>query len=125
MNNMNTPLRVLLADDEPHIRAMIAALLRQMGLQVSGEAANGAIALALFRQNPPDLLLLDVNMPVMTGIDTLRELIAEFPLARVIMLTSMADLHTVEECLHLGAFNFIRKDCPLPEIQAAIQEALT
>ena len=117
--------RILLADDEPHIRAMLSSLVEEMGCDVAGEAMNGAAAVKLYRDILPDLLLLDINMPIKTGESALRDIMAEFPAARIIMLTSMADLQIVEACLLAGAFNYIRKDCPLAEIRTAISEALT
>lgn len=115
---------VLLADDELHIRMMLSTLLRNMGLDVVGEAVNGEDAVRRYRETKPDLLLMDINMPVKTGEEALREIVGEFPEARVILLTSMADLKTVETCLEAGAFNYIRKDSPLEKIQEAVREAL-
>lgn len=116
--------RVLLADDEFHIRLMISSSLKAIGVAVVGEAKNGEEAIRLFRELQPDLMLLDINMPIKTGEEALRDIVAEFPQARIIMLTSMADAHTVETCLDAGAVNFIRKDCPLDEIKTAVMEAL-
>ena len=115
---------VLVADDELHIRVVITTLLRNMGLEVAGEAVNGQEAVRQYRELRPDLLLMDINMPVQTGDEALREIMAEFPEARVILLTSMADADTVEAALEAGAFNYIRKDSPLEEIRAAVREAL-
>ena len=120
---MPRPHSIVLADDEAHIRLMLTTLVREMGLEILGEATNGVGAVKLFRETMPDLMLLDINMPIKTGEWALREIKKEFPEARVIMLTSMSDMATVEECLRNGAFNFIRKDCPLNEIRAAILEA--
>ena len=121
---MTRPHTILLADDESHVRLMLATLAKEMGLEIVGEASNGAGAVKLFREKLPDLMLLDVNMPIKTGDRALPEIIKEFPTARIIMLTSMSDMMTVEECLRNGAFNYIRKDSPLEEIKAAILEAL-
>jgi two-component system, chemotaxis family, chemotaxis protein CheY len=115
---------VLVADDELHIRVMLSTLLQRMGVEVVGEAVNGEDAIRRYRETQPDLLLMDINMPVKTGEEALSEIMAEFPQARVILLTSMADLKTVESCLEAGAFNYMRKDSPLEEIQDAIREAL-
>lgn len=121
---MSDAKKILLADDEWHLRLMISTLIKEMGLIVVGEAANGEEAIALFRETRPDLVLMDVNMPIKTGDEALREILVEFPDARVIMLTSVADMETVEACLDAGAFNYIRKDCPLDEIRVAVTEAL-
>lgn len=116
--------KILVADDEFHMRMMISSLIKTMNIEVAGEAMNGAEAVSMYRKTMPDLTLLDINMPVKTGEEALREIMAEFPDARVIMLTSVADMQTVEACLNAGARNFIRKDSPLSEIKEAILQEL-
>jgi len=116
--------RVLLADDEFHMRAFIAALLKKIDCEVVGQATNGAEAVALYREKKPDLLLLDVNMPVKTGLEALQEICAEFPNARIVMLTSVVDEQQVAQCIAAGASNYIRKDSPVAAIQAMISETL-
>lgn len=116
--------KVLVADDEWHLRMMLTNLLGDMNLEVAGEATNGQHMLELYRSEKPDLVLLDVNMPVLTGAEALVQLMQEFPDARVLMLTSVADIETVEACLDAGAFDYIRKDCEMDRIREAITEAL-
>ena len=103
---------VLIVDDEPHIRKYIGLILRKFGNPTIVEAANGEEAIALFPQHNPDLVLLDVNMPMMDGLQCLERLHAEHPDALVVMLTSLATRNVVERCLELGAVNFVRKDTP-------------
>ena len=103
---------VLIVDDEPHIRKYIGLILRKFGNPTIVEAANGEEATALFPQHNPDLVLLDVNMPMMDGLQCLERLHAEHPDALVVMLTSLATRNVVERCLELGAVNFVRKDTP-------------
>ncbi|HTL27045.1 MAG TPA: response regulator, partial [Burkholderiales bacterium] len=67
-------VRVLLADDESHVRLFVKTVVSSMGCQVVGEATNGKEALELFDQTSPDLVLLDINMPVMDGIAALKAL---------------------------------------------------
>lgn len=114
--------RVLIADDELHIRTMVKAVMKTMNAEVVGEAVNGQEAVTLFENVQPDLTLLDINMPVKTGEEALKEIIKKNPNAFVIMLTSLSDLKTVEKCLELGASNFIRKDTPISEIKKIIKE---
>ncbi len=114
---------VLVADDEVHIRMVLTTVLKGMGIEAV-EAGNGQAAVEKFRELRPDLVLMDVNMPVKTGDEALKEIMKEAPTARVVMLTSMADMTTVDACLRAGAFNYLRKDSPLDEIRAAVQEAL-
>ena len=116
--------RILLADDEFHMRAFIAALLKKIDCEVVGQATNGAEAIALYREKKPDLLLLDINMPVKTGMEALADVRAEFPDAKVIMLTSVVDEQNVVQCVEAGAAGYIRKDSPVAEIQATITEIL-
>lgn len=117
-------IRVILADDEFHLRAFIAALLKKMNYTVVAQATNGQEAVALYRQHKPDLIMLDINMPVKNGEEALKEIRAEFPAARVIMLTSVVDEQQVASCLAAGAANYIRKDSPAAEIQALIAATL-
>lgn len=116
--------RVMLADDEAHARLLIKAVLRATDCDVVAEATNGDEAVALYRRHRPDLLLMDLNMPVRTGEEALRTILTEFPGARVIVLSSMTDRESVETCLELGAVNYLRKDTPHDEIRAAVNEAL-
>jgi len=98
------------------------AVVKTMGYELVGEAANGMEAVDRFRSLRPDITLLDINMPVKTGLEALKEIMAMDPSACVVMLTSLSDRETIEECLTLGASNYIRKDTPLPQIKALIAE---
>ncbi len=95
-----------------------------MNCEVVGQACNGNEAVGMFRDKKPDLLLMDINMPLKTGEEALKEIRAEFPEARVIMLTSVIEAATVENCIEQGALNYIRKDSPVNEIKTIITEAL-
>lgn len=116
--------RVMIADDEKHIRLLLRAMVGQLECEVVGEAGDGQEAVAMYRSLKPDLLLLDVNMPRQTGDEALEEILGEFPEAAVIMLTSVFDRETVGRCLSLGAVNYIRKDTPLPEMKRLVRETL-
>jgi two-component system, chemotaxis family, chemotaxis protein CheY len=114
--------RILLADDELHIRKMMGAVIKSMGFDVVAEAANGNEAVELFFKEKPDIALLDINMPIKTGTEALKEIIAASPDACVIMLTSVSDLETVQEVINLGAAQYIRKDMQLFEIKKIVAE---
>ncbi|MFO1419206.1 MAG: response regulator [Methylotetracoccus sp.] len=114
--------RVLIAEDELHSRLLLKTILTSMNCEVVGEARTGAEAVEMYRQLKPHMLLLDVNMPRMTGDEALREIRKEFPLAFVILITSVADQEVVERCLELGAAHYIRKDTPIAEIKTTIKE---
>jgi len=116
-------IKALLVDDEPHVRLTMKGLLSKTGIEVIGEAMDGEEAVALYRSLRPDLMLLDIVMPFKTGEEVLREVMAEFPRARIIMLSSVAEAQSVSECLMFGAIGYIRKDSDIEEIRQAIDEA--
>lgn len=120
----NARPKVLVADDEMVMRMFILAILAKMNCEVVGQASNGNEAVHMFREKKPDLLLMDINMPQKTGEEALREIRAEFPEARVIMLTSVVESATVEHCLAEGAVGYIRKDSSVDEIKAIISDTL-
>jgi CheY-like chemotaxis protein len=115
---------ILLVDDEAHIRKFISLLLRHLGVSRIMEAPNGAEALEVYKRESPDLVMLDVNMPIMDGIETLRALKALNPDAVVVMLTSLANRQTIDEAVALGAANYIRKDAPPEEIGRALADTI-
>jgi len=121
---MNFSGSIMLVDDEAHIRKFISLLLRHLGIDRIIEASNGSLALELYKKEQPDLVMLDVNMPVMDGLETLRALKAINPDCVVIMLTSLANRQTIDQAAALGAANYIRKDAPPEEIGRALSETI-
>lgn len=115
---------ILLVDDEAHIRKFISLVLKQFSIPKLLEASNGEEAIALYKEHKPDLVLLDVNMPKLGGLETLKCLHELDPECAVIMLTSLATRQTIEEASELGALNYIRKDTPKEEIAKALQETI-
>ena len=116
--------KILLIDDEPHIRKYLALIARGLGAPVIIEAGNGLDALAKYQQESPQLVLLDVNMPGMDGLEILAAILAQDPKALVVMMTSLVNRQTVEECLKLGATSYIRKDTPKEAILAELSEVI-
>jgi len=121
---MNFKGSILLVDDETHIRKYVALILKQLGATSIVEATNGQEAIDLFQQKKPDVVLLDISMPLMNGLETLKRLKAIDPEGVFIMLTSMVNRQSIDEALALGAANYIRKDNPKEEIAQAIRETL-
>lgn len=119
----NPTSRILIADDENHIRLLLKAVIRLAGLDLVAQATNGQEAVDLYREKRPDLVLLDLNMPSKNGDEALEEILHEFPDARIIMLTSVTDSVTVAHCLKLGAYGYLRKDTHVEQIQEAIRQA--
>jgi len=116
-------VRVLLADDEAHVRLFIKTVVTSLGFEVVAEAANGQLAVAQFERTKPDLVLLDINMPVMDCMTALQELRQRSPDVAIVMLTSLASLEVVEKCLEAGADYHLRKDLPVAELKEEILEA--
>jgi two-component system chemotaxis response regulator CheY len=121
---MNFTGTILLVDDEPHIRKFVSLILRQLGTPVLFEAGNGEEALAIYQRENPDLVLLDISMPLMDGLETLKKIRELDPEAVVIMLTSLVNRQSIEEALAHGAVNYIRKDTPKEKISQALGETI-
>lgn len=120
----SNPATVLLVDDEKHVRHFARALLTPLNWQIVGEAANGEEAVAFYKARRPDVVLLDLNMPVKDGRTALRE-IREFDRqARVVILSSMCDLETIQSVRDLGAIGYLRKDTPVDELRALLDAVL-
>ncbi len=121
----NTPKkRVVLVDDDEDLRMVMKTAINSMHCEVVGEGANGEDALRLYQQHRPDLLLLDVMMPGISGTEALSRIKGQFPDAFVIMLTASGDLETVKECIRKGAARYILKDTSVARIRVMVGEAL-
>jgi len=116
--------RVVLVDDDEVIRSVMRTAVNSMNCEVVGEGATGEAAVQLYRERRPDLLMLDVAMSGMSGIQALSEIKREFPNAFVIMLTASGDLETVQQCIQAGAVRYILKDTSVARIRVMIGEAL-
>ena len=115
-------IRVLLVDDHRLVRASLRSVLDGAdGLEVAGEAANGEDALALARTATPDVVLMDVNMPGIGGLEATRKLRAAAPDARVIALTAHRADPYPAQMLDAGAAGYLTKDCDPDELIAAIR----
>jgi two-component system NarL family response regulator len=115
-------IRILLVDDHPTLRMGLANVLGcERDFTIVAQADDGPTALALWRQHRPDIMLLDVSLPGMDGIETLEKLRAESPEARVLMLTSSEAAEDVRHALRAGALGYITKEVRRPELIAAIR----
>src|SRR5205823_10460907 len=100
--NKTRKIRALVADDEPHVRKLIAAMLRSLGAEVVAEAADGEQAVDLFTELRPDLVVLDINMPRMRGDEALTRIRRIEPGALAVMMTAQDTMDTVHDCLDRG-----------------------
>ena len=116
------PIRVLLADDQALMRTGFRMILdAQEDLEVVGEAIDGADAVRQFERLAPDVVVMDVRMPTMDGIEATRRLTALDPPARVLILTTFDLDEYVYEALRAGASGFLLKDRPPEELVAAVR----
>jgi len=119
-----TPIRVLLVDDQPLFREGVHTLLSlQPDLEVVGEADNGEEALRLAARLRPDVVLMDLQMPVLDGVEATRRLRLTQPDCRVIALTTFDDDEYVFEGLRAGAIGYLLKDTPSVKLLEAIRAA--
>ncbi len=117
-------IRVLLVDDHEMVRIGLAAVLgTEEGIEVVGEAGNGAEALRLAREYKPDVVLMDLVMDGMDGIETTRRLMEELPDSKVIVLTSYLDDDKLYPVIEAGAFSYLLKTSRASEIAEAIRAA--
>ena len=119
---MKQKLNVLLADDHKLLRAGLKLLLqRNPDFAVVGEAADGEQTLQLFQQLEPDLLLLDLSMPKMDGLDCLREIKSRWPGAKVIVLTMHEDENYIKQAMQAGAAAYVHKSAADTDLFKAIE----
>ena len=113
---------VLLVDDQPAIRVGLRTILESAGIMVAAEADDGDAAVALAQRLRPDVVLMDVRMPEMNGLDAAREILAAMePPVRVLMLTTFDIDEYVYEALGIGASGFLLKDAPAEELIRAVR----
>lgn len=115
-------IRILLADDQSLIRRGLRALLKtDPELEIVGEAENGQEAIALVEALQPDVVVMDIRMPVMDGVVSAREICPHFPQTKVLMLTTFDDREYVTQALQAGASGYLLKDTPFEELTQAIR----
>jgi DNA-binding NtrC family response regulator len=119
---MTTPF-VLLVDDEAPFLETMTKRLEKRNLDVK-TALSGQSALETLEKNPSiDVIILDVKMPGMDGIETLRKIKSGYPLSEVIMLTAHATVESAIEGMKLGAFDYLMKPCDMDQLMGKVQEA--
>ena len=117
------PIRVFSVDDHPLLREGIAALINsQPDMALIAEASNGAEAIQVFKRELPDVTLLDLRLPDMSGIDTLIAIRSESPEARIIMLTTFEGDVEIQRALQAGARGYLLKNMPPAELLDVIRQ---
>lgn len=116
--------RILLVDDASFMRMMLKNILVGSGYEVVGEAENGAKAIEQYKALKPDLLIMDIIMPEMGGIDAVREIVKVNPSAKILMCSSMGQQSLVVEAIQAGAKDFIVKPFQPSNVLEAVKKAL-
>jgi DNA-binding NarL/FixJ family response regulator len=120
----STATTVLLVDDHKLVRAGLAALMATVDdLEVVGEAEDGRQAVEYARTLDPDVVLMDLSMPVMDGVEATRAMLLERPRTRIVVLTSFSETERVRAALEAGAIGYLLKDCDPRDLVAAVRTA--
>jgi len=116
------PMKTVIVDDHPVVRKGLRLLMEcEPHIEVVGEASNGLLALEAVRDLCPDLLLLDINMPEMSGLEVLRHLRDQSNFIPIIILSNHSDTRYVDAALEMGANGYVGKDSGFDVLMLAIQ----
>ncbi len=115
---------VIIADDAPFMRAMLRGIVTDLGLEVAGEASDGAEAVALYRQHAPTLALIDLTMPGVDGVEAVRQIVAHDPAAALVMVSALGQKDAVLAAVKAGALDFIIKPFEADRVEATLQKIL-
>lgn len=116
-------VRVVVADDEEFVRKFLISIMQSLSFKVIAEVEKGDEVFSVMKKTNPDILLLDINMPNLTGLEFLAKYSREFPNTCIIILTSAATFESMEEAAVNGASCFLRKDFPIEKMVMTIQNA--
>ena len=116
-------LRVLLVDDHDLFRTGLRNLLEEQGVEIVAEAAGGSEALQFVRELTPDVVVMDLNMPGMSGVEATRHISRDAPLTRVIVLTISDEEQDVMDAILAGACGYLLKDASIQELMRGLQAA--
>jgi DNA-binding NarL/FixJ family response regulator len=122
-SDLQDDLRVLLVDDHDLFRTGLRNLLEEQGLRVVGEAPTGEDAVRSVRELAPDVVVMDLNMPGISGVDATRQITAEAPLTRVVVLTISDQDGDVMDAILAGACGYLLKDSSIQDLMRGIQSA--
>ncbi|MCG3178411.1 MAG: Transcriptional regulatory protein DegU [Phycisphaerae bacterium] len=118
-------IRILIADDHTILRQGVRALLEGQGdFEVVGEAGDGRVAVHLAFERKPDVIIMDITMPDLNGIEAARQILAHAPQTRLLFLSMHSDKRFVTRVMHAGAAGYLLKDCVGDELVSAIHQVV-
>ncbi|MFP5322560.1 MAG: response regulator [Acidimicrobiia bacterium] len=123
-DNVREPIRLLLVDDHRMLRETLKRSMVDEGFEIAGEASDGQEAVELARELRPDVILMDVTMPEIDGVEATRRIVDERPDTRIVMLTMHADQDVIAAAVRAGASGYLVKDCSFEEVARTVQEAV-
>ncbi|MBF0298995.1 MAG: response regulator [Oligoflexia bacterium] len=115
---------ILIADDAPIIRLMLKDIITPLGYQIVAEAANGEEAIQKYKEFKPDLVTMDIIMPIKNGIEALSEILKLNPKAKVLMISAIDQKEYLTKAIKIGATDYIVKPFEEAKVQIAIKKAL-
>lgn len=115
---------VLIVDDALFMRVALGNMLKEWGFEIVGEATNGKQAIEKYRELQPDLVTMDLTMPVMSGLDAVKEIIPEFPDAKIIMITALGHQRLIVDAIEHGAKDFITKPFTREKLKSVIDNIM-
>jgi DNA-binding NarL/FixJ family response regulator len=123
LETVTTCPRVLVADDDPELREALVEMLEALGFEVIGRAADGAEAVAMALELRPGVILMDLRMPNLDGIEATRQIKAILPRTQVVILTAYSDPVLREEADGAGAYCYLLKGCPTALVTSVVRSA--
>ena len=120
---MPRPVNALIIDDEPHVILLLRGLLKQLGIETIWDAADGSAGLDKASSLKPDVVLLDLNLPQIDGLEVLAKLREKHPGIPVIVVSAQSTLRTINRARELGAVSYVLKHAPKTEVLQTLSDA--
>jgi len=124
-NNSKPRATAVIADDSQTMRSLLSAILIQANIEIVGEASDGEHAVELFETHEPDLICLDIEMPVMDGLDAFKKIHSKYPKVKALIISSSADKDVVIHAIKLGAKGYIVKPYQPSQVIEVVSKLLT
>jgi two-component system response regulator EvgA len=121
---MPRPVNALIVDDEPHVLVLLRGILKQLSIETIWEAADGSVALEKAAAQKPDVVLLDINLPSIDGLQVLAKLRAEHPDMPVIIVSAQGTMKSFERARELGAVGYVLKYAPKSDVLRTLSDIL-